>query len=384
MRDGFNYTSAFGEEIPYLNVTQFETVKGENFKERSISKFLKMLCKRVNQSYTKTDINMNISLLYRAKIYKFENNIYEIDLFNDYLRNVTTRYDKYYIDCTKRPELGKELTKLAEITRKHDYEKECYDKLEKDDFGTTNENKAFLNYLRRAKAVFDKLVVKRIALILGLPIHVVIAFLCYKYGLKGECVTAGVLSFVYLIGNIMKMAAADIEGTSLWKNVHLRSLLKKRVKYLEEKLNYTKKNNGEESIKVEDNKDRYKDGVFNYVHCIRQAIPKLEKTQQQAYYNQLLDIVMDYSAKMKKYNDGDIGLTLNNNEHMIKEDAVKKLCTLQMEIADLIEHRSTNEQLLSESADLQRELELALSTFSNEEVKDNGGVAVVTKKRKKG
>ena len=384
MKDGFDYTSAIDEEIPYLNVTQFETVKGKNFKERSISKFLKMLCKRVNQSYTKTDINMNISLLYRAKIYKFENNIYEIDLFSDYLRNITTRYDKYYIDCTKRPELGKKLTKLAEITRKHDYEKECYDKLEKDDFGTTNENKAFLNYLRRAKAVFDKLVVKRIALILGLPIHVVLAFLCYKYGLKVECVTAGVLSFVYLFGNVMKMADADIEGTSLWKNVHLRSLLRKRIKYLEEKLNYTKKNNGEESIKVEDIKDRYKDGVFNYVHCIRQAIPKLEKSQQQAYYNQLLDIVIDYSAKMKKYNDGDIGLTLNNNEHMIKEDAVKKLCTLQMEIADLIEHRSTNEQLLSESADLQRELELALSTFSNEEVKDNGGVAVVTKKRKKG
>ena len=82
-----------------LTITQFNTIKGENFGEININKFLIKLSHKINQYIIYDDKEMNINICYKVKVYKVDDNKYEI-YFMDNLSELfsNARYTRYNIN----------------------------------------------------------------------------------------------------------------------------------------------------------------------------------------------------------------------------------------------------------------------------------------------
>lgn len=368
-----------------LVVTQFNTIKGQNFGEINIDKFLKKISHNINQYKIYDNKEMNINIYYKAKVYKVDDNKYEI-YFMDNLSELFSNacYTMYSINTQGHKYLQEKLDILSNITSKHDFERKSYTKIEGNNVGTTNENIAYLKYLKRAKKYFASSIYKRVALLLSLPIPFLGSFLSTNVILAVSLTVVAAASFV---ANIIVPVESNINGRKLFKFIRLNNLLRSKIKQITKKLNNSNVKIDYNETKVTTNKnDLYKDGMLSYIYSIERAIPKIkDKTLQKKQYLLLQSITNEYLDRMKEYNNSDnLGLTLDNTKQNILMDTIKKLQSIEMEIADIINHNSKNDLLTTEGDKLLKEIEFSINELDCEDKKEittgNSSYAKVYKK----
>ena len=368
-----------------LTITQFNTIKGENFGEININKFLKKLSHKINQYIIYDDKEMNINICYKVKVYKVDDNKYEIYFMNDLSELFSNaRYTMYSINTQGNKYLQIELDKLSNITNKQDFERKSYTKIEGNNVGTTNENVAYLKYLKRAKKYFASSIYKRVALLLSMPLSVLGITICTNVILTVILAICTVASF---ISSIIIFDELNVKKHGLFKFIRLNNLLKNKIKQITKKLNNSnvKINNNETSVTT-NNIDLYKDGMLNCIYSIEKSIPKIkDKTIQKKQYLMLQKITNEYLDRMKEYNNSDhLGLTLDKTKEKILMDTISKLQSIEMEIADIVNHTNKNDLLTTEGEKILKELEFNLNELSCEDDKEitnsSNGFAKVYKK----
>lgn len=357
-------------EVNSLVITKFNTIKGNNFGEIDISKFLKRIKSGINKSKISYD-NMDIKIIYKINVYKVNNNKYEIVVDND-------KPDCYYINTDNNSYLKKELDKYCDITSRHDFERQSYEKIQ-NDVGVTNENIATLNYLKKVKKHLASSIRNNILLLLSLPIGISSFYLSTIFRIPLLPILSGVGSIVSFFSNAGYYEFNFNNNNGLLKRIKLNKLISKKIDQITKRLANSKANinSNMETTVTKDESDKYKDGMFEYMHSINNAITKLNHIEQRKKITELETILDEYVTRMSAFKNGDHkGLTLDDTELKIKSDTINKLASLQMEINDIINNGNKNSTFISESNKIKRELQTSLSRISEEDTcANNSGYA---------
>ena len=357
-----------------LKITHFNTIKGVDFGEISINKFIKKIQKGINKfcKYYYDD-EYEFSIIYKVNVYKQDENYYQIN----FLKSNYGDYDSYYINTDGYPNLTKQFDKFCDISSEHHFEKGCYNKLENNNQGTIKENIGYINYLKKAKNYCTTILIKRILLLLSIPLEAIsyIKFCDLKFYLLAVTMVVGFGGSIYAIYKLL-VEIYEIETDSSIRIFKIFRLLKAKIKQLERKIsksNILISNNYKDVVITEE--DLYKDNVISYMNSIMNAANKLNKEDRKMTLLELNKILDEYTSKCKNINNGDNkGLTFAGDKRQVMMATIDKLTTLQMNIADIMNHDKQNESLLTDNEKLKIKLQSSLNEIDDEEtaIKSNG------------
>ena len=340
-----------------LDITVFDTIKGRYYKETKMINFIKQIDKNINKysKFGKYD-DIDMSICYNACVYETDKNVYIVRLICNYDKEKYT-YDEYSIDTNNFPQYSKIFKNYAEITRKNDFEKECYKKIENNNIGTTEENINYFKYLKKIKKCVNINNLNKILSLLAVPASFLALYATLRFNnplVAGIFAFEGVRSIAklpsILIGNYSSDAGAyNTYTASLLDSFRTNRLLSRKIKSILKKIG--KKNEIiNDNAKEVSKEDIYKDAVINYMNSIMTAANKLNSDDKKEVLYELRGILDEYTTKCQEINNDDgLSLSLNNSKSHIAKEAIDKLTSLQMKLADLIKKNNKNKTLLAEN-----------------------------------
>ncbi len=346
-----------------LKITPHNTIKGLKLGEVSIDNFIKIIKKRINKNDNYYDYGSNLKVLYEVNVFKKKDDCYMITFLNE----ENNEYSYYDINTEKYLYLSETLDRFSKITKKHEYEKECYKKIEENGYGTTKENKAYLNCLKNMK---KNIIISNIKMLSPLVLVAILAnILCFAYlGTTLIRTIAGLAGLIAIYCSITACSNEIEKGRSIIENIKVGTLLQNKIKKLEKKLSKTRENDGDNTVTIKTDKEAlYRDNIINYMNSILNAADKLENNDRKEKLIKLREILDEYTEKcMEVSNSNSNGLTLNGGKRQIMMNTIEKLTTLEMEIADALKRDSKNVSMFSESEQLMQELNGRLEDIDNE------------------
>lgn len=342
--------------------------------EMYCNKFVDMLKKDINKYYYSCDDHLITNIEYKVEVSKINENQYKI------VYNYSFNGD--YNICTEgSPSIARELDKLCDITKKHKLEEESYSIIKKNNNGTTKNYLACLEYLKKVR----KGSINRILSLLSLlPIS---AFqLQLFYYLEPIMKTHG-MSVIPII--MMLSAGAPLVwfftdltvNRSILKNIKINKLFKKEIKEIEKKLSSGNIEKISYCVTNSDNNDKYKDAIIGYINSIKNAaVYRLDDSDKEKILVELMDVLTEYTKKCKKINvDNQIineeqknVLTLDSGKDKIVWDTLNKLTEIEMKVANMINKKEENKNILDESQQLMEQLNRNLEEIENKKIVSAG------------
>ena len=331
-----------------ITITPFNTIKGDKFDEMSSDLFFKKIeigVNRCSKYYKNKDYGFY--LCYDANVYKIGDNNYKISFLN----KSKTKYDEYNINTMEYPNYGIQLDEFVKVTNEHEYERECYKKLEGNKKLDFNEKKGYSNYLSKVRRICNSYILKKLLIFFGGPTSCVLSSIAASHGIL---LAVGI--FTALTVSLMMKASRSfidtedyyIDGkkymgvTGLIESFKQRRILNKRINSVQKKIgsinNYHVENSNIHS------ENTYKNAVINYMNSIMQAANKLNSQDKNELLYELKMILEEYTNECKKINDNEKqGLFFEGNERQITMNTIDKLTTLEMKVADQLKRDNSKE-----------------------------------------
>ena len=354
-----------------LEITQYNTFKNSYLREVDVDKFMKQLAKKINKYNIDIKHDLGASIHYEADVYKEEDDLYEIFFARD--KDVGGYYS-YYINTKGYPHLKEQLDEFCDITKIHDIEENAYDSIEENGKGTTEENKAYLNYLDAVKKDVALSNLKFISpLITSSAVFAITAFLISQgvgdYALVSTLGTISGLVATIPTG-ILALNEYFDNGRTPKENIKLGKLLKKKMAKIKQKIYGSGKANLKTDTAVHNNvtkEELYRDNIINYMNSIMNAANKLDGKNKKEKLLALREILDEYTSKSQELNNGK-GLTLKNGNRDVMIQTIDKLTSLEMEIADLLNQKKNNEKYSFDSEKFMEELNKNIESVKEKEM----------------
>ena len=347
-----------------IDITQYDMVRCGSLREMSVDKFIKYLGKKINKYDIEIHSNFHADISYGSGVYKEEENIYRIHLGSR----------DYRIDTEKYPFLIPKLDEFCRVTTAHRYEKDCCRKIEDDGKGTTEENKAYLNYLKVAKKDAMLSNIRFLSPLAVVPSVIVIAYFLITHGASDTLAVSEI--FLGTLATIVSLVVSIDEfienGRSLIENIRMVRLIKRKMSRIKKKIRGSRKvsfkNNAVVSNRVT-KEELYRDSIINYMNSIMNSANKLDDKNKKEKLLALREILDEYTSKSRELNNTDSKeLTLNGGNRDVMKRTIDKLTILEMEIADLL-----NQKLFSDNEKFMEELNKNIDSIENHEVMTSSG-----------
>ena len=377
-----------------LKITPFDTIKGDYFDEISIGKFFDKIEKGINKcpKYYAHD-GFGFYICYDTNVYKIEDNHYMVSFRN----KEKNEYKDYHIYTEEYQKYNVIFDKYAEITDGHEYERECYRKIENNEECSISECRAYLDYLNKIKTCCNFSLLKMILYILAGPASIIGSTLCTHFGVPFG---VGIFTVLTIMG-FAKMSAIfyDSEmyhiGDKSYTNIvglsvssRHRRMIKKRIKQMEKKLGkkYQKQkrekinvdyNLAQETMPVVVNKREYKDPIINDISNMRKQAEVLSNENKKIIFTMLENLMDAYLAEKKKLNmKTTSGLVVSEDElYKLKWAITDELANIQEKLNSLIIKEQKEISIATDIEEIKNEMAKSLT---------NGeAVAMVLKKDRK-
>ena len=359
-----------------LKITELGTIKGKNFTEVSIDKFLNTIEKGVKEYSLSFDKGSNPTIVYDVAVYKSNEEDYTLYYKNIHYTN--GGLVPYKLKCDNEPYLNSKLTHLSAITAKNDYEVACYNKITSGSKSNEKEKVAYMNYLTKMN--------KYCSLKTTLPISIFTGSLLVfastvNFWLTLSSWSIEMINWVFPITMISSIVATlasfrIFPSKLFWHSFKAKKMIKRNMKLVKKKLgNVNIKDFKYEKEKVEDNikneNDIYRDKVIDKMNDIYNLTSSLSEDDCKKVLYELKKMQLDYAtdcqevAKNKKH-----GLTLEDAKRKLIMDTLSKMTDLEMTIFEMKKNSSSpeNKTLLSDSDKLMKKIDQQLKEMDNEQV----------------
>ena len=348
-----------------FEVTKDNKVKGYRSKEISIYKFIKLLKKQVNNSYITANNKLSLSIKYEASVYKYSDNIYKIILKNK--KNPIENITPFLIDATNNQYLIEQLDILCEITAKHDFQSESYNKIEKTNFCSSKEKKAAIQFLNKLKNKHNKnkliLCAGVLASVLGGSTFVLSLTITVLQGLLTSVIAIPISLAATIVG--MKMFGGKIDSHM----PHLNKLIDNEIKRINDELTDS---NGEQVTNNRNN--MYMDSIINHMHSIMFIANKLNNDDKKNVLFELRTILGEYTKRSLDYSKIQDHVLSLENERKIALDIISKLSDLELRISIMMKNNNKEESLITDSEKLMEEINASLEVIDEEQTPEVGRV----------
>ena len=348
---------------PEVTITPFNTIKGTRFNEISIDKFISLIKEGIDKhcEYIYND-ELDVAPIYKTNVYKIEDNNYQVSFIKSYGRYC--EYDYYAINTENYQYLEEQLEAFSNITKRHEYERECFEKIENNEQATTEENMAYLNYVKDVREYTTSYILKMLLIIFATPVSMfaTVFAILFSPSILLDFALGGLAMFSFC-----KFMTCIFEGkySKLFERIKMRRLLKKKYLQVERKFAKSSIKKLDNQVSYNDKNAIYKDHIINYMKSIMSAANKLEDTDRKNILLELKSILDEYTNKCQKLNDIDNRtLTLDGGKKQIIMDTLGKLTTLDMRVADLINRDSKNKVILSDNEKFMKEIDDNLNSIN--------------------
>ena len=272
--------------------------------------------------------------------------------------------------------MRKQLDVFCDITKIHDSEENAYDSIEINGKGTTEENKAYYNYLDAVKKDVTLSNIKFLSpFITSSVIFAITAFLLSQGVGNYDLVS----SIGAILGGVATIPAAIValneyldNDRTPKENIELGKLLKKKMTRIKQKIY----GNGKVDLRTDTvvhnsvtKEELYRDGIINYMNNIMNAANKLDDKNKKEKLIELKRILDEYTSKSQELNnENSKELTLNGGNREVMMKTIDKLTALEMGIADLLNRKKDNEKFLFDNEKFMKELDKNIDSIENQEM----------------
>ncbi len=358
-----------------LKISPFNTIKGIIYEEENIDTFFNKIEKGIDKcsKYYQHD-KLGMILCYDTNVYKIKDNYYKVSILN----KDKTEYKDYFINTSEHPKFNVQFDKYVDVTALHEYEIQCYRKIENNEECSLNENKAYYNYLTRAIKCCGLYSLKKLLSMLRGPMFTILTALAAEHGSS-----IGVSIFTFLSISSYVQAADKILETekftedgesytslnSIFIAMKQRRMLKKRMKSIQKVIN-DNKNLLKEEIVI-NSEDKYKNALIDYMDSIMKAANRLNDEDRKIILFELKTILDEYTNKCKELNNSEgLELSFEDSKRQIIQETINKLTPLQLKVTDIIKKDNRNKELYSENEKLMNEIDNSINDI--EKVKTLG------------
>lgn len=336
-------------EFDRLEVTKINTINGV-----SITEFIALVNNELNR-YTCMNSagDLTFNVCYYATVDKISDNNYHI-WYN---------WTDYILNTTGYPFLAKKMDKFCNITKRREFERESFSKVEKNESLTNDNRRACIRYLKKIKREYEK-IINKFKVTLGFSIGglllLPLGWLSHLYVLPFLGLATAAVSFVLLVMIIT-------EDYSISDCFRKNKDLARDISFLEKSLD-----SGESKTKTNtktDSENPFEDAINNYMRSIIKASKRLDGTEKDEILAKLDKISVQYAEKREELvGKENRGLTLETPEGLrLIKDTLNELSALELEIAILVSRSKHNSTALYESNKLLGELNTTLNDMNGSE-----------------
>ena len=355
-----------------LKFTPFNTIKGNYFDEISVDKFFKKIEKGINKcSKYRQSKDLSVELCYKANVYKLDNNYYKVSFLN------IQEYSDYYIRTDDYPQYNAKLDGYCNITKMNDYESKCYNKLENNERGTTDDKAAYFRYLKKIIKCCNLNIFKKALIALRLPFSMLGLLLSINYSMP---FSVGIFVFLWIRscihfgdaisnGNLYSNEYSYSDKLDLFEGIKERHFLKQRMSNIRKTIGNNHIVKTEEKVIASYDEKKYKNDMYNYMNTIMAATDKLNPDDKAQILNELKEIYEEYKLKCKEmYNeeyrakydelpDNDIVLKLDAGERPILRETLDKLADLNFKLSEMLKRDNNIKKLFAEDDEFMEQLD---------------------------
>ena len=379
-----------------LKITLFDTIKGDYFDEISIGKFFDKIEKGINKcpKYYAHD-GFGFYICYDTNVYKIEDNHYMVSFRN----KEKNEYKDYHIYTEEYQKYNVIFDKYAEITDGHEYERECYRKIENNEECSISECRAYLDYLNKIKTCCNSSLLKKILSILAGPAAIIGGTLSANFGVPfgvGIFTALTIIAFVKMTDIFYDAEMYHIGGKSYTNTVGLsistrhRRMINKRIKQMEKKLGKEYQKQKREKINVDYNiaqetneivseKKEYSDPIINEISKMKKQADVLSNENRAIVFSMMESLVDEYLARVKEINsEKSNGLLFDGDEiyNLRMEIAKNELTNIQQKINYLLKMEEKNKKAVEDANNIKKEM---AESLTNGEAVAMGGVMTKTR-----